>query len=215
MHLTESGRLISLAIAAGMVLGMIGSTSAQFFNFGGFQQRPQPQRGGGGFGGGWFGNDAVAPFQQHAPQPRWNGQQPLQPVQGDFSRAPPPDKRNTVPERHILVLGDAMADWLAYGLEDACVAKLGRGWGPVKSLERLPAGRAPCSIGLGLLSLVSDHVRQRGFDEVTGISGFVSGPVANTRSEAVNRLRSRSLLRNTISVSIIESGLLRACPQER
>ena len=35
----------------------------------------------------------------------------------DFSKAPPPEKRNTVPERHILVLGDAMADWLAYGLE--------------------------------------------------------------------------------------------------
>ena len=37
----------------------------------------------------------------------------------DFSKAPPSEKRNTVPERHILVLGDAMADWLAYGLEDA------------------------------------------------------------------------------------------------
>ena len=37
----------------------------------------------------------------------------------DFSKAPPPEKRETVPERHILVLGDAMADWLAYGLEDA------------------------------------------------------------------------------------------------
>ena len=116
---TESGRLVVLAIAAGMVLGMVGPTSAQFFNFGGFQQRSQPQRGGGGFGGGWFGNDAVAPFQQHAPQPRWNGRQTLQPVQEDFSKAPLPEKRNTVPERHILVLGDAMADWLAYGLEDA------------------------------------------------------------------------------------------------
>ena len=108
-----------LAIAAAMVLGMVGPTSAQFFNFGGFQQRPQPQRGGGGFGGGWFGNDAFAPFQQHAPRSRWNGRQTLQPVQEDFSKAPPPEKRNTVPERHILVLGDAMADWLAYGLEDA------------------------------------------------------------------------------------------------
>jgi len=117
--LTESGRLVALAIAAGMVLGMVGPTSAQFFNFGGFQQRPQPQRGGGGFGGGWFGNDAFAPFQQHAPRPRWNGRQTLQPVQEDFSRAPLPEKRNTVAERHILVLGDAMADWLAYGLEDA------------------------------------------------------------------------------------------------
>ena len=111
---TESGRLIALAIAAGMVLGMVGPTSAQFFNFGGFQQRPQPPRGGGGFGGGWFGNDTFAPFQQHAPQAR----QTLPPVREDFSKAPPPEKRNTVPERHILVLGDAMADWLAYGLED-------------------------------------------------------------------------------------------------
>src|SRR5580700_6637068 len=116
---TERGPLIALAIVAGMVFGIVGPTSAQFFNFGGFQQRPQPQRGGGGFGGGWFGNDTFAPFQQHAPQPRWNGRQTLQPVQEDFSKAPPPEKRNTVPERHILVLGDAMADWLAYGLEDA------------------------------------------------------------------------------------------------
>jgi hypothetical protein len=35
-----------------------------------------------------------------------------------FQRRRPPEKRNTVPERHILVLGDSMADWLAYGLED-------------------------------------------------------------------------------------------------
>src|SRR6202795_3284861 len=115
----ESGRLIALAVAAGMVLGMVGPTSAQFFNFGGFQQRPQPQRGGGRFGGGWFGNDTFAPFQQQAPQPRWNGRQTPAPVREDFSKAPPPEKRNTVPERHILVLGDGMADWLAYGLEDA------------------------------------------------------------------------------------------------
>ena len=94
---TESGRLVVLTIAAGMVLGMVGPTSAQFFNFGGFQQRPQPQRGGGGFGGGWFGNDAFPPFQQHAPRPRWNGRQTLQPVQEDFSKAPPPEKANTLP----------------------------------------------------------------------------------------------------------------------
>src|ERR1700686_4309394 len=113
----KSGPLIALAVAAGIVLGIVGPPSAQFF--GGFQQRPQPQRGGGGFGGGWFGNDTFAPFQQQAPQPRWNGRQTPAPVREDFSKAPPPEKRNTVPERHILVLGDAMADWLAYGLEDA------------------------------------------------------------------------------------------------
>jgi hypothetical protein len=112
----KSGPLIALAIAAVMVLGIVGPTSAQFFNFGGFQQRPQPQRGGGGFGGGWFGNDTFEPFQQHAPQPR---RQTLPPAREDFSKAPPPEKRDAVPERNVLVLGDAMADWLAYGLEDA------------------------------------------------------------------------------------------------
>ena len=122
---TGRGGLLALAFAVGMVLGMVGPTSAQFFNFGGYQQRPQPQRGGGGFGGGWFGNepqsqrgsgwfgnDTYAPFQRHAPEPRRQS-----PVREDYSKAPPPEKRNTVAERHILVLGDAMADWLAYGLE--------------------------------------------------------------------------------------------------
>src|ERR1700756_5071909 len=112
---TERGPLIALAIAAVMVLGIVGPTSAQFFNFGGFQQRPPPQRGGGGVGGGWVGNDTFDPFQQHAPQPRRQAPQPRE----DFSKAPPPEKRDTIPERHILVLGDAMADWLAYGLEEA------------------------------------------------------------------------------------------------
>src|SRR4030088_1493450 len=106
---TESGPLIALAIATAMMLGIVGPSSAQFFNFGGFQQ-PQPQR-----GGGWFGNDMFEPYQQHAPQPRWERRQTPPPVREDFSKAPPPEKRETVPERRILVLGDAMADWLGYG----------------------------------------------------------------------------------------------------
>jgi hypothetical protein len=129
--LTKSGPVIALAIAAGMVLGVVGPSSAQFFNYGGFQQRPQPQRGGGwgggwggggwgGGGGGWFGNDNFGPFQQYGPQPRLERRrQAPPPVREDFSKAPPPEKRETEPERRILVLGDAMADWLAYGLEDA------------------------------------------------------------------------------------------------
>ena len=119
----ERGWLIALAVAVGLVLGMAGPTSAQFFNFGGYQQRPQPQRGGGWFGndqrgGGWFGNDMFAPYQQQYAPPRSHGRQAPPAVREDFSKAPPPEKRNTVPERHILVLGDSMADWLAYGLED-------------------------------------------------------------------------------------------------
>jgi uncharacterized protein len=37
----------------------------------------------------------------------------------DSSRAPPPRKPDTPPSNSILVMGDSMADWLAYGLEDA------------------------------------------------------------------------------------------------
>ncbi|WP_156944252.1 SGNH family hydrolase [Bradyrhizobium sp. Ec3.3] len=114
---TGTGPWIALAIAAGLLLSIGEPTSAQFFNFGGFQQRPQPQRSGGWFGGGWFGNDAYDPFQQRAP--RWDRRQTAPSVREDFSRAPSPAKRDTVPERNVLVLGDAMADWLAYGLEDA------------------------------------------------------------------------------------------------
>src|SRR4029077_16205958 len=115
--LAKSGPLIALAVATGMVLGIVGPTSAQFF--GGFQQRPQPQRGGGGFGGGCFGNNPFDPFQQYAPQPRWDRRQTQPAVREDFSKAPPPLKHDTVPQSQILVLGDAIADWLASGLEDA------------------------------------------------------------------------------------------------
>ena len=116
---TGSGALIALTTAAAVLLGIVQTTSAQFFNFGGFQQRPQSQRGGFGFGGGGFGNNIFDPFQQHTPQPRWHRRQTLPPAREDFSKAPPPDKRETLPQRRVLVLGDAMADWLAYGLEDA------------------------------------------------------------------------------------------------
>jgi len=98
---TETGPLIALAVAVALLVGVVGPASAQFFNFGGWS-RPQPRS------GGWFGGDLFAPFQQQAPKPIQN-----------FSKAPPPEKRETVPERNVLVLGDAMADWLAYGLEDA------------------------------------------------------------------------------------------------
>ena len=108
---TGSGLLIVLSIAVAM-LTVVGPTSAQFFNYGGYQQQ---QRGGNWFGGGWFGNGTFEPFPRRALLPR----QARPPVREDFSRAPPPEKRETAPERHVLVLGDGMADWLAYGLEGA------------------------------------------------------------------------------------------------
>ena len=111
---TEPGPLVALAVALALMVGIAGPASAQFFNFGnnfGGPQRPPPPRGGGyGGGGGWFGGDFFAPFQQQAPK---------KVIREDFSKAPPPEKRESAPERNVLLLGDAMADWLAYGLEDA------------------------------------------------------------------------------------------------
>jgi hypothetical protein len=111
---TETGPLIVLAVAVALLVGIVGPASAQFLFFGGPPRPPQPQaqpqpqpRSG---LGGWFGGDLFAPFQQQAPK---------QAIREDFSKAPPPAKRETVPERNVMVLGDGMADWLAYGLEDA------------------------------------------------------------------------------------------------
>src|SRR3954451_6299034 len=113
---TESGPLATLPVAIALLVGIAGPASAQFFNFGNFgapQRPPAPipqQRG----GSGWLGNDLFAPFRQEAPR--------RQVVREDFSKAPPPEKRDASappPERNILVLGDAMADWLAFGLEEA------------------------------------------------------------------------------------------------
>jgi hypothetical protein len=79
---------------------------AQFGGFGGFG-------GGGGYGGGRGGNfDSF--FGPFSPPPR----QVERPV--DYTRAPPPKKLDTQPNGgSVLVLGDSMADWLAFGLEDA------------------------------------------------------------------------------------------------
>ncbi|MFC0241046.1 SGNH/GDSL hydrolase family protein [Rhodopseudomonas telluris] len=105
------------AIAGLLLLGIAGPASAQFFGFGGpSQPPPRPPRGVGGYnnggGGGFFGSDVFAPFQHQAPPRR-------APAREDYSRAPSPEKRETQAERNVVVLGDAMADWLAYGLEQA------------------------------------------------------------------------------------------------
>ncbi len=108
--LTETGPLIALGTALVILVSLAGPASAQFFNFPGFgnfggppRPAPQPRR------GGWFGSDFFAPFPQ---------QQQQAPRQ-DFSRAPPPPRRETPAERNVLVIGDGMADWLGYGLENA------------------------------------------------------------------------------------------------
>jgi uncharacterized protein len=86
------------------------------------RQRSRPQSGGpfDWFGGGRFNSrpgddDSYGPPRQRQYQPQ---QQP-----NESSRAPPPKKaeakgEQTGPTTSIVVMGDDMADWLGYGLED-------------------------------------------------------------------------------------------------
>ncbi|HEY2754688.1 MAG TPA: DUF459 domain-containing protein [Pseudolabrys sp.] len=130
--------LLAAAECAGLAaiaVAVSGPAQAQWF--GGFgsnndyqqQRRQKPQRQGGGFFQNLFG-----PFEQQQPQTRqrpyererdYPGYQPQQHAPQPFessSRAPAPrkpDKDAPAPTTSVLVLGDGMADWLAYGLEDA------------------------------------------------------------------------------------------------
>jgi hypothetical protein len=90
------------------------------------RQRSRPQSGGlfDWFGGGLFNSrprddDSYRPPRQQQQQPNQHMQQ--QP--SESSRAPPPKKAEakdepTGPTTSIVVMGDDMADWLGYGLED-------------------------------------------------------------------------------------------------
>ena len=76
-----------------------------------FLSRQRPRSGGGFFGGFWGGSDR-------------SYENPEQQAPVDNSRAPPPRKPDlkaepVTPTTSVVVLGDGMADWLAYGLEDA------------------------------------------------------------------------------------------------
>jgi hypothetical protein len=87
-------------------LALLVPAQAQFWDWGNRPQRQQqynnPFGGWGGGGGGWFGP-----------------QQPQREAPVDYSQAPKPEKKKTEATTNILVVGDANADWLAYGLEDA------------------------------------------------------------------------------------------------
>jgi len=82
---------------------------AQFF--GSWDDRSSRREGPGGFFP-FFDH----PFNQPQPQPYAPGYGAPRPE--EFSRPPPPRKVDTVPTTTIVVIGDSLADWLAYGLED-------------------------------------------------------------------------------------------------
>ena len=94
-----SGAGIALAAVCGLAL-MTAPVVAQFGGqFGG--------RGGGGGGGGFF--DLCGPGPRYGPRER----------EQDFTKAPPARRLENQPATSVMVFGDSMADWLAYGLEDA------------------------------------------------------------------------------------------------
>lgn len=93
---------VALAIAAGLAL-VPGSAHAQFFGdrFGqpwGRQPPPPPS-------GGFFS----FPFMDRPPPTR---------APAESYKAPPPHRPATQPAGTVLVIGDSLADWLGYGLEE-------------------------------------------------------------------------------------------------
>ena len=97
--------LAEVVAAFALVVAAAPPAAAQFdFRFPFFDSRQRRQQ-----APGWQ-------WQQQWPQ-QWPQERREAPV--DYSKAPPPRKHDTPPTMNIVVLGDSMADWLAYGLEDA------------------------------------------------------------------------------------------------
>jgi hypothetical protein len=99
-HWCTAGALLALAFAA--------ATPAD----------AQRYYGRGGGGGGFFDSLFGPRSGYWGPQQRqYQSNEPRGDV--DSSRAPAAKKSDTTPTMTVMVLGDSMADWLAYGLEDA------------------------------------------------------------------------------------------------
>src|SRR5215471_1800710 len=122
-----------LAVAAVLTLAQSASVAVQaqfFWNWNQqdqhSRQRSRPQSGGlfDWFGGGLFNSrshddDSYSPPRPRQQQPNLHTQQ----EPSESSRAPPPKKAEAKDEQigptsSIVLMGDDMADWLAYGLED-------------------------------------------------------------------------------------------------
>ena len=111
--------LMALVECAGLLAVEVAITTpaqAQFWNDWSSSRRPSRPRSGGIFQN-LFGPD-------NAPYPDERSGERRQAAPVDTSRAPPPRKPDAkaepvTPTTSIVVMGDGMADWLAYGLEDA------------------------------------------------------------------------------------------------
>src|SRR5580698_10138127 len=108
-HFAGLSLLAVALLGAGVLLPI--PASAQFWGSPNqHPSRPAPQQRG-FFGGGFqfFGGPGSGPFYQ----------QPQQQAPSESLKAPSPRKYETPPTSTVAVIGDSMADWLAYGLEEA------------------------------------------------------------------------------------------------
>jgi hypothetical protein len=117
--------IVRLAIAALTMVALVVPGSAQFWgdSWGGRQQ-PQRQQPSNPFGGFWsdrpggFWGDRPHENPRYYPRQRERVREPEREEPPDYSHAPPATPRKDATIK-IVVMGDANADWLAYGLEDA------------------------------------------------------------------------------------------------
>jgi hypothetical protein len=104
------------AAAAGISLALLLPAQAQFFDWGNRPQRQQQQQQyNNNWNNNWFGGGWNSPDRRY--YDGYQRQEREAPV--DYSRAPPPSQKKPEATTSIVVMGDANADWLAYGLEDA------------------------------------------------------------------------------------------------
>jgi uncharacterized protein len=118
-RVTRPAVLVAAELLAALILVLTASQgSAQFFFDNRFSNQRAPS-----------GRIVQQQSQWSWPWQQWQQwQQPQQPVPRrlprpslppvDFSKPPPPRKQDAGATIRVLVLGDAMADWLAYGLEE-------------------------------------------------------------------------------------------------
>jgi uncharacterized protein len=107
MRLPPRFFLVALALLSAVAV-VPAPAQAQFWGFGFGQQQPA-RRSGGFFSFPFFERGHRSPYSPYGAP--YGG-----PVES--SRAPPPRKLETPPARTIVVIGDSLADWLAYGLEE-------------------------------------------------------------------------------------------------
>jgi lysophospholipase L1-like esterase len=96
--------LAGVLLAGALMTAMPASAQRSYYGGGG----------GGGFFGSLFGGGGGGGYYTQPRSREYSSES-----SGDYSRAPSAKKSDTTPTTSVMVMGDSMADWLAYGLEEA------------------------------------------------------------------------------------------------